>query len=67
MENLLQKTQNALRIVRQNGGIWKSLQTYYRTDELKDGELIGEDRFGNKYYQNKRYYVGKWRFHFLFK
>jgi len=30
-----------------------------RTDELKWGELIGIDKFGNKYYQNKMYFMGK--------
>ena len=30
-----------------------------RTDELKWGELVGADKFGNKYYQNKMYFMGK--------
>jgi len=30
-----------------------------RTDELKFGDLIGTDEHGNKYYQNKYYFLGK--------
>lgn len=30
-----------------------------RTDELKWGKLVGEDKFGNKYYQNDAYFMGK--------
>merc|ERR1711974_428968 len=28
-------------------------------DALKEGRLIGEDKYGNKYYQNDRYFYGK--------
>lgn len=31
----------------------------FRTDELKNGNLIGEDKYGNKYYENNRYFVGR--------
>ena len=27
-------------------------------DALKEGRLIGEDKYGNKYYQNDRYFYG---------
>ena len=37
------------RIITQNGGIRASLYKIYRTDDLKDGNLVGEDKFGNKY------------------
>ena len=47
------------KIIKQNGGIWKSMQTLYRTDDLKDSVFVGEDRNGNKYYQNPRYFIGK--------
>ena len=30
-----------------------------RTDDLKEGELVGEDKYGNKYYQNNRYFYGR--------
>lgn len=33
--------------------------TVYRQDELKDGTLVGEDKFGNKYFENPRYFYGR--------
>ena len=30
-----------------------------RTEELKTGTLMGEDEFGNKYYHNPMYFMGK--------
>ncbi len=30
-----------------------------RTDDLKLGNLVGEDKYGNKYYENNAYFVGK--------
>ena len=50
---------NLTRMVRQNGGIWGSLRTLYRTDDLKDGDFVGTDRNGNRYYQNKRFFLGQ--------
>ena len=32
---------------------------FSRTDDLKYGDLIGVDKFGNKYFQNNAYFVGK--------
>ncbi|XP_076468839.1 putative NADH dehydrogenase [ubiquinone] 1 alpha subcomplex subunit 12 [Babylonia areolata] len=32
-----------------------------RTDELKTGTLVGEDEFGNKYYHNPMYFLGRSR------
>ena len=39
----------------------------FRADDcLKEGTLIGEDKYGNKYYQNNRYFYGKNKqFHFV--
>ena len=32
----------------------------FRADDcLKEGTLIGEDKYGNKYYQNNRFFYGK--------
>ena len=28
-------------------------------DELKLGTLVGTDKYGNKYYQNKRFFYGR--------
>lgn len=45
--------------IKDNGGIFKSVYTFYITDDLKDGTLVGEDKYGNKYYENDRYFLGK--------
>lgn len=45
-----------LRIVRQHGGFWQSIKKVYRMDTLKDGKKVGEDKYGNKYFTNKRYF-----------
>ena len=31
---------------------------FCRTEEIKFGDMVGEDKFGNKYYQNKYYFIG---------
>lgn len=59
MSGLVNNFRNLCLAVKQNGGVFKSLQTLYRVDELKEGDLIGVDRNGNRYYQNKRFFVGK--------
>jgi len=47
-------------IIKQYGGIRGTLYHLYRADDcLKEGTLIGEDKYGNKYYQNNRYFYGK--------
>ncbi|CAG4949859.1 unnamed protein product [Parnassius apollo] len=55
----LDKLSNLFNIIKQNGGIRASLYKLYRQDELKDGVLVGEDKFGNKYYENPRYFYGR--------
>lgn len=47
------------RIIKQNGGIRGSLYTFYRTDDLKEGKLVGTDAYGNKYYENQMYFYGR--------
>ncbi len=57
--SIISKLQNLQKIIKQNGGIVNSVLTLYRTDDgLKDGTLIGVDKNGNKYFENKRYFVG---------
>eukprot|EP00088_Acartia_fossae_P023588 TRINITY_DN24586_c0_g1_i1.p1 TRINITY_DN24586_c0_g1~~TRINITY_DN24586_c0_g1_i1.p1 ORF type:complete len:152 (-),score=36.34 TRINITY_DN24586_c0_g1_i1:83-538(-) len=46
-------------IIKDNGGLKNSLYHLYRTDDLKSGKLIGEDKYGNKYYQNDQYFYGR--------
>ncbi|XP_050464799.1 probable NADH dehydrogenase [ubiquinone] 1 alpha subcomplex subunit 12 [Cataglyphis hispanica] len=55
----LDKVATFFRIIRDNGGIFGSVKTLFRTDDLKTGTLIGEDKYGNRYYENNMYFVGR--------
>ncbi|XP_035740428.1 probable NADH dehydrogenase [ubiquinone] 1 alpha subcomplex subunit 12 [Vespa mandarinia] len=55
----LDKIVKLFQIIKQNNGIINSVKTLYRTDDLKSGVLIGEDKYGNKYYENNMYFVGR--------
>ncbi|XP_022124938.1 probable NADH dehydrogenase [ubiquinone] 1 alpha subcomplex subunit 12 [Pieris rapae] len=55
----LDKVATFFNIIKQNGGIRGSLYKLYRQDELKDGTLVGKDKFGNKYFENPRYFYGR--------
>ncbi|XP_061179300.1 NADH dehydrogenase [ubiquinone] 1 alpha subcomplex subunit 12-like [Saccostrea echinata] len=46
-------------IIQANGGILNSLRIAWVTDDLKIGTLKGVDKFGNRYYENNRYFFGK--------
>lgn len=56
--SLTEKFRNLALAIRQNGGLWRSVQAMYRIDDVKDGTLVGVDRNGNRYYENKRYFIG---------
>eukprot|EP01132_Coremiostelium_polycephalum_P005316 gene5316-6621_t len=47
MAELLRYTRQVLR-----RGLWDAVKSYYYTGEVKTGDFMGEDKFGNKYYQN---------------
>jgi len=51
----------AKRVVEQNGGLLGSLYAFYRQNFIKEGTYIGSDAHGNKYYENKEYYIGRSR------
>ncbi|GBP29768.1 Probable NADH dehydrogenase 1 alpha subcomplex subunit 12 [Eumeta japonica] len=57
----LDKITKLFQIIKVNGGIRASLYKLYRFDDLKDGKLVGQDDFGNKYYENPRYFFGRSR------
>ncbi|CAG0922098.1 unnamed protein product [Notodromas monacha] len=50
---------NLSKAISDNGGIRASVYKLYRQNDLKDGKLVGEDQFGNKYYENTRYFFGR--------
>lgn len=33
--------------------------SFFRTDDLKEGRLVGQDAYGNKYYENNKYFYGE--------
>ncbi|KAG5684545.1 hypothetical protein PVAND_013771 [Polypedilum vanderplanki] len=45
--------------VKQNGGIIKSIKKLYRMDSIKAGRLVGQDKYGNKYYENPHFFFGR--------
>ncbi|KAL1132503.1 hypothetical protein AAG570_010458 [Ranatra chinensis] len=57
----LDKLARFFAIIKQNGGITGSLFKLFRQDDLKVGTLVGEDKYGNKYYENKMYFYGRSR------
>ncbi|KAK3793997.1 hypothetical protein RRG08_028431 [Elysia crispata] len=57
--SLFQKIGNIGKIFRQNGGLVGSYLKLFRTDDLKWGTLVGEDKYGNKYFQNDYYFMGR--------
>jgi len=47
---------NLRKIINHHGGVKGTLTELFRNDEIKHGELVGEDKFGNKYYENNDYF-----------
>jgi len=58
---LLDKVKLSFEILKQNGGPMGSFYQLWRTDALKSGTTVGVDKYGNTYYENKRYFVGRSR------
>uniref|UniRef100_A0A182YN83 NADH dehydrogenase [ubiquinone] 1 alpha subcomplex subunit 12 n=1 Tax=Anopheles stephensi TaxID=30069 RepID=A0A182YN83_ANOST len=55
----LDKLGKLFNYVRDNGGIRASLYKLYRMDEMKSGRLVGEDKYGNKYYEDPSQFYGR--------
>lgn len=55
----LDKFMTLFRIIKENGGITKSAYKLFVQDELKWGTLVGEDKYGNRYYENNYYFFGR--------
>ena len=50
------KLENFSKIIEHNGGFKRSVKKLYLQDDLKIGTLVGEDDFGNKYFENPYYF-----------
>lgn len=55
------KLQRLCQDVSQDGGIKRTLWKSWRMDETKSGRLVGEDKYGNKYYENQYHFLGRSR------
>lgn len=49
----------SFREVKANGGLLASIRKLYRMEIIKSGKLIGEDKYGNKYYEDLSYFLGR--------
>ncbi|KAI3380918.1 hypothetical protein SNEBB_002523 [Seison nebaliae] len=52
---------NIMKSVNDCGGWMKSMGLLYRMDNVRDGECIGVDVYGNRYFHNPRHFIGKSR------
>ncbi|VEN41637.1 unnamed protein product [Callosobruchus maculatus] len=48
-----------LKTVKATGGVRSALYKLYRMDSLRPGVLVGCDKYGNKYYENRHYFLGR--------
>ncbi|KAI1287008.1 putative NADH dehydrogenase [ubiquinone] 1 alpha subcomplex subunit 12 [Halotydeus destructor] len=56
----LDKAANLLKVLKHNKGVFGLLGKIFRMDSpFKYGELVGVDKYGNKYYKNDAYFVGR--------
>ncbi|XP_070559484.1 NADH dehydrogenase [ubiquinone] 1 alpha subcomplex subunit 12-like [Ptychodera flava] len=46
-------------VLKFNGGIIGSFWKLLRGVDLRIGTLVGIDKYGNKYYENKEYFIGR--------
>ncbi|GFR90214.1 NADH dehydrogenase [ubiquinone] 1 alpha subcomplex subunit 12 [Elysia marginata] len=56
--SLFQKIGNIGKIIKQNNGLVGTYLKLFRMDDFKWGTMVGEDKYGNKYYQNDYYFFG---------
>lgn len=42
-----------------NGGLIPSIKKLYRMETFRSGKMIGEDKYGNKYYEDPSFFYGR--------
>ncbi|VDN59423.1 unnamed protein product [Dracunculus medinensis] len=57
----LDKIFRFMKIIKELGGIRATLKKRYLMDETRSGTFVGEDKFGNRYYEDKSYNVPRSR------
>uniref|UniRef100_A0AC35TPQ9 NADH dehydrogenase [ubiquinone] 1 alpha subcomplex subunit 12 n=1 Tax=Rhabditophanes sp. KR3021 TaxID=114890 RepID=A0AC35TPQ9_9BILA len=58
----LDKLQKLASLVKQNGGIVGTLKRRYLMDVTRGGVCVGEDNFGNKYYEDNTHFMPRNRY-----
>lgn len=53
------KIVRSFRDIRANGGLISSVKKLYRMETFRSGKLIGEDEYGNKYYEDPSFFFGR--------
>ncbi|KAL0268110.1 UNVERIFIED_CONTAM: hypothetical protein PYX00_010177 [Menopon gallinae] len=50
---------NLIRIIRYHGGLYRTLERLYLADTTKIGHFVGQDQFGNRYYENNYFFFAR--------
>ncbi|CAG0901362.1 unnamed protein product [Darwinula stevensoni] len=57
----MDKLRNLLKSIKHAGGLRAAAYRLYRFNDLRWGQYVGEDKYGNKYYENKFFFMGRSR------
>uniref|UniRef100_A0A0N4ZWG0 NADH dehydrogenase [ubiquinone] 1 alpha subcomplex subunit 12 n=1 Tax=Parastrongyloides trichosuri TaxID=131310 RepID=A0A0N4ZWG0_PARTI len=58
----IDKLQKFAQLIKHNGGIRGTLKRRYLMDATRGGVLVGEDKFGNKYYEDNTFFMPRNRY-----
>uniref|UniRef100_A0A803Y5S3 NADH dehydrogenase [ubiquinone] 1 alpha subcomplex subunit 12 n=1 Tax=Meleagris gallopavo TaxID=9103 RepID=A0A803Y5S3_MELGA len=61
MAEYVQVVKRAFKHLSGHGGVRGAILQLLRVNELKTGTLVGVDKYGNKYYEDKRNFFGRHR------
>uniref|UniRef100_A0A6J0VF39 NADH dehydrogenase [ubiquinone] 1 alpha subcomplex subunit 12 n=1 Tax=Pogona vitticeps TaxID=103695 RepID=A0A6J0VF39_9SAUR len=61
MAEYVEVWKRAIQALRGHGGLLGAMFQTLRVSDLKVGALIGVDKYGNKYYEDKRFFFGRHR------
>ncbi|KAM9671512.1 NADH dehydrogenase [ubiquinone] 1 alpha subcomplex subunit 12 isoform 2-T2 [Trichechus inunguis] len=57
----LQVVKRGLQQISGHGGLRGYLRVLFRTNDVRVGTLVGEDKYGNKYYEDNKQFFGRHR------
>ncbi|XP_061108933.1 NADH dehydrogenase [ubiquinone] 1 alpha subcomplex subunit 12 [Conger conger] len=61
MAEYVQVFRRALQQIGGHGGIRGLLVQFFRVNDVKTGALVGVDKYGNRYFEDNRYFFGRHR------